>query len=467
MRPRSPTSALSLRDMFLPGIDSPAADQPAVLLLAAELPPEADPLNLWLAISGESGAFWETEEETISGVGVCLRLDPAGVWTEQIRRVAAAVRVPTMDSSSGHAPEPRLLGSLPFAPDWVDEQWACLSRPGFVLPRWTMFRAAGLVTLQLAVEGPVDDAVRETIERDLASIESTLFGDSGTEQPWAQPSPARTPRDQDAASWQTAVESAVTAIREGLLQKVVLSRSVTHDFPYPVSPIALLRLLRESRAGRYRFGFRQGDTAFVGASPECLFDKRSNSVRVEALAGTYDLGPDNTADALIRATEHLFASGKDLEEHSLVVWGILDALGSMSDSVSADEWPVVRESQGLAHLSTNVTAELRPGVTPLTLIEALHPTPAVGGLPGSAALEFIRQVEPEPRGLFAAPVGWISPAGDACIAVAIRSALLTGDQARVYAGAGIVAGSDPAAEWEETAAKLRWLGKLGPEDEGA
>ena len=76
-------------------------------------------------------------------------------------------------------------------------------------------------------------------------------------------------------------------------------------------------------------------------------------------------------------------------------------------------------------------------------------------------------MEPEPRGLFAAPVGWISTSGDACIAVAIRSALLQGDQARVYAGAGIVSGSDPAAEWEETAAKLRWLGKLGSDSEGA
>jgi len=454
-------SALSMRDTFLAGLDAPAASQSAVLLVAAELPPDANPLDLWVALANEPGVFWETEDETVVGVGVCLGINADRNWTDEIARVTTAVRLPTMDPPAAPFPEPRLLGSLPFATDWVDERWASLASPEFVLPRWTMFRMAGRVTLQLAVEGPVDDTVRETIEQDLASIEAMLSGESDAERPWIRPSPATIPPGQDAVSWHAAVESARTAIREGLLQKVVLSRHVTHEFAESVSPVALLRVLSESRAGRYRFGFRHGNTAFIGASPECLFDKRGDFISVEALAGTYDLGPDKSADALIRATEHLFASGKDLEEHALVVWGILDALGSVSDSVSAPEWPIVREAQGLAHLSTNVTAELRSGVTPLALIEVLHPTPAVGGLPRSEALEFIRKVEPEPRGLFAAPVGWISTSGDACIAVAIRSALLQGDQARVYGGAGIVAGSDPAAEWEETAAKLRWLGELG------
>lgn len=469
MRPRSPTSALSLREAFLSGLDSAAGDRTGVQLLAVELSPDTDLLDLWLALPREFGSFWETTDETIVGTGICLRIDPAENWDEDLARIAAAVRlpIPMADFSSNHVPEPRLLGSVPFAPGWVDERWACFLTPGFVLPRWTMFRVSGRVTLQLAIDGPIDESTHETVERDLAAIESALSGEFGAEQPWAAPSPAMIAPGQDATSWQASVESAVTAIREGRFQKVVLSRYVTHEFPQPVSPVALLRRLSKSRAGRYRFGLRQDDTAFIGASPECLFDKRSDHVRVEALAGTYDLGRDNSARALIQATEHLFASGKDLEEHSLVVRGVMDALDSVSDSVTAAEWPLVREARGLAHLSTDVTAELRSGVTALELIEVLHPTPAVGGLPGAAALEFIRKVEPEPRGLFAAPVGWISPTGDACLAVAIRSVLLCGNQARVYAGAGIVSASEPAAEWEETAAKLRWLSELGAEDEGA
>ena len=467
MRPGVSMPALSLGEAFLPGLDTAEGDRSAVRLLTVELPADSDPLDLWAAVPDEFAAFWETADETIVGVGICLGITPAGSWSEGLARVAAAIRLPTEDTPSDHVPEPRLLGSVPFAPGWVDERWACLSSPGFVLPRWTVFRASGRVTLQLAVDGLIDESMRETIERDLAAFESVLSGESGAEQPWARPTQVTIPPGQDAMSWQASVESAVSSIREGRLQKVVLSRFVTYDFPQLVSPVTLLRRLSKSGAGRYRFGLRQGDTAFIGASPECLFDKRSNSVRVEALAGTYDLGPDSSIDALIRATEHLFASGKDLEEHSLVVQGVLDALDPVSDSVTAAEWPLVREARGLAHLSTDVTAELRPGVTPLALIHALHPTPAVGGLPSSDALEFIRRVEPEPRGLFAAPVGWISPSGDACLAVAIRSALLRGNQARVYAGAGIVSASDSVAEWEETAAKLRWLGELGCEDEVA
>lgn len=467
MRPRSPVPALCLGEAISFGLDSPAAERTGVQLVAVELPPDTDPLDLWVALPAEFGTFWETAGETIAGIGICLGIDPAENWTEELDRVAAAVHLPTADFPTDHVLEPRLLGSVPFAPGWVDERWASLSSPGFVLPRWTVFRTAARVTLQLAVEGPIDASVRKTIERDLASIESALSAESGAVQPWTQPFPAIIPPGQDARSWQASVASAVTAIREGHLQKVVLSRFVIHDFPDPVSPVALIRRLSESGAGRYRFGLRQDDTAFIGASPECLFDKRSDSVRVEVLAGTVDLGPDSSVKALIRATEHLFTSVKDLEEHLLVVRGVLDALEPVSESVASAEWPLVREARGLAHLSTDVTAELWPGVTPLALIDALHPTPAVGGLPSSAALEFIQQVEPEPRGLFAAPVGWISPSGDACLAVAIRSALLCGDQARVYAGAGIVSASDPTAEWEETEAKLRWLGELGSEDEDA
>ncbi|MEE8486977.1 MAG: chorismate-binding protein, partial [Gemmatimonadota bacterium] len=335
MRPRSPVPALCLGEAFSSGLDSPAAERTGIQLVAVELPPDTDPLDLWVALPSGFGTFWETADETIAGIGICLGIGPAEDWTEELNRVAAAVHLPTADWPTDHVLEPRLLGSVPFAPGWVDERWASLSNPGFVLPRWTVFRTAAGVTLQLAVEGPIDASVRKTIERDLASIESALSAESGAVLPWTQPFPAIIPPGQDARSWQASVASAVIAIREGHLQKVVLSRFVTHDFPDPVSPVALISRLSESGAGRYRFGLRQGDTAFIGASPECLFDKRNDSVRVEVLAGTVDLGPDSSVKALIRATEHLFTSVKDLEEHLLVVRGVLDALDPVSESVAS------------------------------------------------------------------------------------------------------------------------------------
>jgi len=455
MRPGSPAPTLALWEALLPALSSSPSDSGELLLATLELPSNTDPLDLWAALSDEPGVYWNTADETVAGIGVCLEAGQSDSWSDNLARVADAVRLPPSD-----VPAPRLLGALPFSPGWVDEGWSRLGIPGFVLPRWTLLQSSGRTTLQLAINGPVGESDRTAIAAELAAIEASLS--SGRSEPgaWGQPSPATIPTGQDAASWADAVEAALAEIQAGDLQKVVLSRFVTHEFSRPLSPIAVLRRLSDSHAGRYRFGIRNGDTAFVGASPECLFDKRGAVLELEALAGTYDLGGDETEAGLIKATEHLFASGKDLEEQSLVVRGILEALAPLSVSVTAGDWPAVREARGLAHLSTDVNARLRPGVTPLDLIEALHPTPAVGGLPRPEALSFIRRVEAAPRGLFAAPVGWISPEGDACLAVAIRSALLTGDRARVYAGAGIVAASEASAEWEETAAKLRWLHEL-------
>ncbi len=458
MRPGSPAPALALWEALLPALSSSSADSSALLLATVELPSDTDPLALWAALPEEQGVFWDTADETIAGSGVCL-----GPEAESLTLVSEAVRLPSPDASGDDVPAPRLLGALPFSTGWVDEEWRRLGAPGFVLPRWTLFRDTGRAALQLAVMGPVSESDLTTIATELAWIEAALSSGQSAVRAWGQPAAATIPGGQDEASWIDAVDAALSEIQAGRLQKVVLSRFVTHEFSRPISPIAVLRQLRSSRAGRYRFGLRAGDTAFVGASPECLFDKRGTVLELEALAGTYDLGGDETEAGLINATENLFASGKDLEEQSLVVRGILEALSPLSVSVTAAEWPAVREARGLAHLSTDVTAELRPGVTPMELIEALHPTPAVGGLPRPEALSFIREAERAPRGLFAAPVGWISPDGDACLAVAIRSALLTGNSARVYAGAGIVAASDAPSEWEETTAKLRWLNELSVE----
>ncbi|MDH3297656.1 MAG: isochorismate synthase [Gemmatimonadota bacterium] len=458
MRPRSPAAALGLREELLPGLSS-AADSSALLLATVELPADTDPLALWESFPGEPGVYWDTDTETISGAGICLAAEAVDQHREHLTRLASAVRLPASDFATDQPPTPRLLGAVPFVQGWIDEGWARLGPAGFALPRWTLFRRAGRSTLQLAIEGPICDADLERVASELTRLEASLSSPAA-DRPWGRFSAATIPPGQDELTWGRAVEAALEEIRASHFQKVVLSRCVTHEFSRPVSAVTVLRQLSASAAGRYRFGLRHGDTAFVGASPECLFDKRGTAVELEALAGTYDLGGDDSEAGLIRATEHLFASGKDLEEQSLVVRGILDALTPLSDSVTAAEWPTVREARGLAHLSTQLVARLRPGVSPFELIDALHPTPAVGGLPRPEALAFIRATETSPRGLFAGPVGWISPDGDACLAVAIRSALLLGNRACVYAGAGIVAASDPTAEWEETTAKLRWLHEL-------
>lgn len=403
-----------------------------------------DPLGLWDAAPPDVfAAFWEADGETVAGIG-------------------STPDTPDADSSS-EIGLPRRFGSVPFAERWTDEDWGPLTEAGFVLPRWTLHRSGPdeAVKVTLCLRGTKVPVAASELEEEFRRILAAL-GD-GEREADAGPARSRAPspetgRTEEArAAWETAVREALSAIGAGELAKVVLARRVAERCPPGLDAAAVLRRLRAEGSGRFRFGLRRGGRAFVGASPECLFYKRGPEVEVEALAGTYDLG---TQRDLVDAAEHLFASGKDLEEHALVVRGVLEALEPIALSVVPDEWPRVREARRLAHLSTTIRARVPPSVRPRELIDALHPTPAVGGLPRESALEFIRRVEPAPRGLFAAPVGWISPDGDACLAVGIRSALLLGSYAWVYAGAGIVGASDPAAEWEETAAKLRWFREL-------
>lgn len=441
-----------------------AAAAPAGRLHVAtcQLPPPVDLLRLWeVGSSKRFAAFWEDEREAMAGLG-------------------EAARGAAPESGSG-ATTPRWFGSVPFAPGWTDEDWRPLTEGGFVLPRWTLRRVTAAeetegVKLTLAVRGPLERRDLQEIGAEFEEIVEHVVGLPEEGDPPAATTTARsaegdvpdgrTPPDAPFARavWTEAVEAALAEIEDGRLEKVVLARRVAEAMPPRLGAVDVLRRLRHEGSGRFRFGLRERGRAFVGATPECLFRKRGSLVAVEALAGTYDLArledADGSEEDLVRAAEHLFASGKDLAEHALVVQGVVDSLGPLAASVSPDEWPQVRGARRLAHLSTTVRAHLQPGVATHELIEALHPTPAVGGLPRGEALDFIRRHEPAPRGLFAAPVGWVSPDGNACLAVGIRSALILDGHAWIYAGAGIVAASDPVAEWEETAAKLRWFREL-------
>lgn len=446
-----------MRDEIGRALRSPAVAEASILLARIELPRDADVLALWAAFPDAPNSFFQDADETIVGSGVCLQVSHDSE-SSSLSRLGDAIGI--LGEPCGSLP--RLLGARPFAPEWFDQRWAALTRHEFVLPRWTMLRTPRRTLLQLAIEGPVHEELTAEILAESDQLVAALESDRPLPGVWARPRAASIPPGQDEQTWRDAVVRALQVIDDGVMKKVVLSRHVTHDFSEAVDSAALLRQLSDSNTGRYRFGLKNEGTSFVGASPECLFDKRGTVLRVEALAGTYDMGSDESAEALIRATEHLFGSGKDLEEHALVVCGITDALAPLCKKVTAADWPEVREARGLAHLSSQITAELLPGVSAFDLIGALHPTPAVGGLPVSKALDFIRETEKAPRGLFAAPIGWIAADGDACLAVAIRSALIRGRQAEVYAGAGIVTGSDPAAEWNETGAKLRWLSEIEP-----
>jgi menaquinone-specific isochorismate synthase len=246
------------------------------------------------------------------------------------------------------------------------------------------------------------------------------------------------------ADWRAAVERALDAIERGDLEKVVLAREVLIEADATFDVRAVVRGLVASQPGSFVYA----SDGFVGASPELLIRRTRDVVESRPVAGTTLADSDEALLALA-------ASVKDTREHRFVVDGIIDALDARCAELHAGAVPDVAVFGPVAHLATLIRGVLTsPAPSALELARLLSPTPAVGGTPRPAALDAIRALEGFDRGRYAGPVGWVDARGDGEWAIALRGAELDGNRARLVAGAGIVAGSDPEAEWAETQAKL-------------
>ena len=254
------------------------------------------------------------------------------------------------------------------------------------------------------------------------------------------------------AAWRASVATAVAEIRAGALEKVVLAREVRATAPRDFDITATLRHLRSANRSSFVFGCWRPGSAFVGASPELLVRNEGRDVSASSLAGSVSRGRTDDEDAALAAG--LLASAKDRIEHEIVRRELRDGLAEFCDDVVADEEPSLLTLPQVHHLHTDVRGQLRPEHSLLEVVGRLHPTPAVGGAPREAALEFIRAEEQLQRGWYAAPIGWLQrERGE--FAVALRSALVTGREALLFAGCGIVGDSDPDEEFAESLLKLR------------
>ncbi len=268
----------------------------------------------------------------------------------------------------------------------------------------------------------------------------------------------------DPAQFKRNVEASLARIRAGEVDKVVMSRSLRIDAPVDV-PALLSRLLARA-PGAYTFamdldGEGAGAACLVGSSPELLLSKRGARIVSNPLAGSIPRHADPGEDQ--RRAQALLASAKDRHEHALVVQAVAAALAPHCRALQVPDAPSLVATPTLWHLSTRVDGWLAdPAASSLRLALALHPTPAVCGHPTAPARRMIRELEGYDRGLFTGLVGWCDSHGDGEWAVTIRCALVEAQSATLFAGAGIVAGSDPQAELAETSAKLATLlGALG------
>lgn len=255
--------------------------------------------------------------------------------------------------------------------------------------------------------------------------------------------------------WLEKVDEAVAAVESGALHKVVLARSVLVASPRPPVPFDLVARLRDAHPGCYSFGWQEGASTFIGASPELLAARRGPDIRSHPLAGSAPRGEGERED--IRLGVGLLGSSKDRREHALVVEDVAARLRPFTTELRVPPQPVLQRLANVQHLSSEVSGRLAAPRSLLRLVGDLHPTPAVGGTPREESLAFIEKVEGLDRGWYSGALGSMDADGNGQAVVALRCALIRGAESRLYAGAGIVAGSDPEAELAETRLKLRPL----------
>nr|WP_221219850.1 isochorismate synthase [Prauserella isguenensis] len=343
------------------------------------------------------------------------------------------------------------------------------SRAGAATRALADARAAGLADPIVAGAigfGPDDEAslvVPALVRRAPAPDETTATSAASSASASARASRVVTPQP-DPADYVAAVRKALLHIETGDIDKVVLARAldVTADAPVSVPPL-LARLARADPAA-HAFAVdvtAPGDPAartLFGASPELLISRRGRTVTANPLAGSR---PRSADDVQNRARiDDLRTAAKDRAEHDIVIRQVADVLRPFCSDLDVPE-PEVIGTPTMWHLSTRITGTLAdpadPASSSLALAEALHPTPAVCGVPTTTARDVIAELEPARRGYYAGLVGWTDADGDGEWVVTIRCAEASGRNVRVHAGAGIVAGSDPEAELAETRAKFRTL----------
>lgn len=276
--------------------------------------------------------------------------------------------------------------------------------------------------------------------------------------------------EPSAAAYRAAVTQAVARISAGSLDKIVLSRSLRILADRPHDCATLLRnLRRDTEATSFAVTLPPRDGAprrLLGATPELLIERRGRNILSHPLAGSAPRRADPVEDR--RNGVALLASDKDRREHAMAAEMVLDTLAPWCDQLDAPDGMALASTAQLWHLGTRIVGRLRDSDTCCaTLLAALHPTPAICGTPSAAAEAALPALEGFDRGFYAGAIGWLEPSGDGCWYLALRCAELTGREARLYAGAGIVAGSDPALEEAETSAKfLAMLAALGLDEHG-
>ncbi|MGE5680129.1 MAG: isochorismate synthase [Bacillota bacterium] len=407
----------------------------------------------------EKSFYWEKPEEGIIfvGLGELHYVSESGIGrfaiTEKKIRLFQDSFINNWDEFN-EVKFPLFVGGMKFSSENEKEIWDNYPDSNWFIPHFMITRQAGEIKiLYNFLISP--SSSKEKLERDFEyKLAQVIKLTAKPEQPAIRPSVILRAGNgsKDKKKWMESVKKAIEIIESDKVKKVVLSRKVELELNREPDLTSIIKDFRQKYPGCYLFMFHSGKSTFFGASPEKLIKLDNGWIEADALAGSAPRGQNDAEDKELE--EKLLNSEKDNNEHNAVKEYLVKLFSSISDEVHYEQSPRIKKIKNIQHLWTPIKAKLKPMQKIFSILENLHPTPAVCGVPKSEAMHIIKRLEEYPRGLYAGILGWFNFNGEGEFTVSIRSALIKGKKLYIFAGGGIVEGSDPANEFKETELKL-------------
>lgn len=400
--------------------------------------------------------FWKhpSEEKYMIGLGICKRIesDQAAdrffhVEKDWKRFIDQAI---ILDHEQIQGTGPTAFGGFSFDPlKEKTDLWSNFATSLFYIPKYmlSLFNGQAYLTTNVICSQQDDLSLYRMVENERATLLDQAEKQVGFNQASLLKQMEVKPDE-----WKQTVNRVVHDLIEGPLKKVVLARELRLLFDGKIQVEQVLSTLLNEQNDSYVFAFESHGDCFIGASPERLMKKVDDQVYSACLAGSISRGKTDVEDKLLGKT--LLMDDKNLMEHQYVVDMIKLAMEDSCSEVMIPEQPSLLKLKNIQHLYTPVSGKAIQDTSLLSLVEKLHPTPALGGLPKDSAVEKIREVEDLDRGLYAGPIGWFDYQGNGEFAVAIRSGLIQGEEVSIFAGCGIVEDSIAEMEYQETNMKF-------------